>query len=217
MNVIVGCEYSQIVTSAFRKLGHNAWSCDIIDSEGDYPEYHHTGDVLEFIKNSDIKWDLGIFHPPCTYLSASSIGTLYTDGSKFKKKNPNVKYGIERWVALHEGAMFFKTLMILDIPKIAVENPIPHRFAVGYIGKKYDQIIQPYHFGHMESKATCLWLKGLPKLRETHNVYSEMMLIPKKDRQKCFYASPGKDRSKIRSKTYSGIAKAMSEQWNFDK
>jgi hypothetical protein len=212
MNVIVGCEYSQTVMSAFRKLGHNAWSCDTLPTEGHYPEFHHEGDILEFLKKSKIKWDLGIFHPPCTYLSLSSVSALHHDGSKFKKKGKGVKYGIERWLALYEGAMFFRSLQELDIPKICIENPIPNPYARGYIGM-YTQLIQPYHFGHMESKATCLWLKGLPKLRESRNVYAEMMLIPKKDRQKCFYASPGKDRSKIRSKTYSGIANALAAQY----
>jgi hypothetical protein len=213
MNVIVGCECSQIVTSAFRKLGHNAWSCDIIDSEGDYPEYHHKGDVLEFIKKSDIKWDLGIFHPPCTYLSLSSVSALYHDGSKFKKKNPNVKYGIDRWVALYDGAIFFKELLNLPIPRIAVENPIPHRFTVGYIGRKYDQIIQPWMFGHKESKATCLWLKSLPKLTETNNVKVEMSELQRKESQKIHWMSPGPERAKKRSITFAGIAKAMANTW----
>lgn len=112
--------------------------------------------------------------------------------------------------------MFFKSLLsnVKSIGKGYIENPIMHKYAMELIGIKPDQIIQPYQFGHMESKATCLWLVGISKLQETNNVYDEMMKLEYKDRAKVHYCSPGPERSKIRSKTYSGIAKAMAEQWS---
>jgi len=209
MKVLIACEESGTVTRAFRKLGYDAWSCDTMATSGGLPEYHIQGDVLEILNNG---WDLMIAHPPCTYLANSSVQHLKHDGSKYKNKNPNILYGIPRWEAMYEGAMFFNKLKNAPIKRIAIENPIPHKFAVGYIGI-YSQIIQPYHFGHMEQKATCLWLKGLPKLKHTNNVYKEMMLLDKKERHKNHWTSPGKDRGKIRSKTYSGIAEAIAIQY----
>ena len=126
-----------------------------------------------------------------------------------------------RWLSTEEGRMekmrqaaeFFKALMNAPIEKIAIENPIPHKYAMEIIQKKYDQIIQPWMFGHMETKATCLWLKNLPKLEPTENVKDEMLKLPKKEYQKVHYLPPSPDRWKLRSTTYSGIANAFAEQW----
>ena len=140
-----------------------------------------------------------IAHPTCTYLANSGVQHLHKDPS--------------RWDKLDDGAEFFKKLMDAPIEKIAIENPIPHKYAVERIGRKYDQLVQPYHFGHTETKATCFWLKGLPNLVHTNDVRDVMKKLPKKFTNRIFYCSPGKDRAKIRSKTYRGIAKAIAEQW----
>jgi hypothetical protein len=149
-------------------------------------------------------WDMMIAHPTCTYLTNSGVCWLYKkDGSRNE----------ERWQNLKEGAEFFKALLNAPIPLIAIENPIPHKYAIELIGKKYDQIIQPYHFGHPESKATCFWLKGLPHLIPTNNVKEIWKNLPKNESQRLHYLPPSKERAKLRSKTFQGIAKAMAEQW----
>jgi hypothetical protein len=117
------------------------------------------------------------------------------------------------WDTMELGARFFKLLLNAQTPRIAVENPIPHKYAVEIIGRKYDQIIQPYMFGHPERKATCLWLKGLPKLEPTNDVKAEMEALPKSEAQRIHYMPPGPERAKMRSKTFQGIADAMAEQW----
>ena len=194
--VLVACEESQRVTIELRKLGHYAYSCDIIECSGGHPEWHIKGDALEIINDG---WDLIIAHPPCTYLCNSGVSWLHKDKT--------------RWAKLREGAEFFKKIMNADCPMIAIENPIPHKYAIEIIGRKYDQIIQPWMFGHMERKATCFWLKGLPKLKETDNVKEEMLKLPKNQQQRLHYLPPGKDRAKLRSKTFEGIARAIAEQW----
>jgi len=194
MKVLVACEHSGIVRDAFITRGHDAWSCDLLDTE--IPGNHLQCDVLTILNDG---WDIMIAHPPCTYLSNSGVSWLY------RKEN--------RWDMMRQGAEFFKRLLESDIPKITVENPIPHKYALEIIGRKYDQIIQPYQFGHLESKATCLWLKCLPRLDETNNVKQDMLKLDKAEWQKLHYLPPSKDRWKLRSKTYSGIAKAMAEQW----
>ncbi len=191
MRVLIACEFSGIVTNAFRLKGHEAWSCDILPTDSN-PDWHIQGDVL---KQLDKNWDMMIAHPPCTYLCNSGVSWLHKDES--------------RWVELEKASEFFKTLLEYDIPKICVENPIPHKY-----GKlpKYSQIVQPYEYGHPERKATCLWLKNLPKLKPTNNVKDEMLKLPKTQQQRTFYV-PIKDRAKNRSITFEGIAKAMVEQW----
>lgn len=192
MNVLVACEYSQVVARTFRNYGHNAWSCDILPTEGN-PDYHIQDDVMNHLKDG---WDLLIAHPPCTYLCNSGVSHLYKDKS--------------RWDELKKASEFFKSLLHCDIPMICVENPIPHKY-----GKlpPYSQIIQPYEFGHPERKATCLWLKNLPKLEATKDVKEQMKKLPKNISQRIHYTSPGKDRWKIRSRTFQGIADAMADQW----
>ena len=195
MKVLVACEYSGRVRDAFIKHGHDAMSCDILPTDVDGP--HYQGDVRDIINDG---WDLMIAHPPCTYLTNSGVTWLHKDPS--------------RWAKLDEGAAFFKSLLDAPIPRIAVENPIMHKYAKERIGGvKQSQVVQPWMFGHMEQKATCLWLKGLPLLKPTKDVKAEMMALPDSERQRLHYLPPSKDRWKKRSETFQGIADAMAEQW----
>lgn len=212
LKVLIGCEESQVVCKAFRALGHEAYSCDLQECSGGHPEWHLHMDVFKAIRLKD--WDLAIYHPTCTYLTNSGVRWLYQkDG----------RQNTQRWMSLIEAMEFFNKLKYKSIQNgirhFVLENPIPHKYAVNDIAdkkgiSKYHQLIQPFHFGHLEKKATCLWLYGLPELNHTHNVYEEMMKLPYKDRAKIHFASPGKDRAKIRSKTFSGIAEAMAIQWS---
>jgi len=185
MKILVACEFTQIVCKAFRDRGHEAYSCDILPTEGN-PDWHIQGDVLEIL---DDGWDLMIAHPPCTRIC-----------------NSGVRWLAERdlWNDLDRACEFFNSLMNAPIDKIAIENPIPHKYAVKKIGK-YDQIIQPWQFGHGETKATCLWLKGLRKLGTTRLVAGREHRIHNMPRNA--------ERGKLRSRTFPGIAKAMVEQW----
>lgn len=195
MKVLVACEYSGKVREAFRALGHDAWSCDLLPAD-DGSAFHIQGDVLEIINDG---WDLMIAHPPCTYLCNSGVSWLHRiDG---------------RWDQMREGAEFFKALLNAPIPKICIENPIMHKYAKEIIGANYAQLVQPYQFGHPESKATCFWLKGLEPLQETENVKEQWQALPKKEAQRLHMLPPSKDRWKIRSETYQGIANAMAQQW----
>ncbi len=171
MKILVACEYSGTVRDAFTARGHEAWSCDILPSET--PGNHFQGDVKNVL---DGDWDLIIAHPPCTYLSNSGVCHLHKDFS--------------RWAKLDEAAEFFKLFTEHQCPKICIENPIQHKHARERIGKKYDQIIHPFMFGHPEQKATCLWLKGLPKLIPTNNVKEEMTRLPINQRQRLHYLPP---------------------------
>ena len=195
MKVLIACEYSGTVREEFIKLGHNAISCDLLPSDKTGP--HYQGDIFDII--NDV-YDLMIAHPPCTYLTNSGVTWLHKD--------------IKRWPMLFEGAEFFKKLLNANIPKIAIENPIMHKYAKERIGGvKQSQVIQPWMFGHMEQKATCLWLKNLPLLQPTNNVKAEMMNLPNNERQRLHYLPPSKDRWKLRSTTYQGIADAMAISW----
>jgi len=209
MKVLVACELSGTVRDAFRAKGHDAWSCDIQPCDGDNT-YHFQQDVTEIIYNDC--WELLIAHPPCTYLSNSGSLRLYKGG---KKAN-----GIDRdrWEKMVKAAVFFRLFLCADIPKICVENPVIHGHAMEHIGEKYIQTIQPYQFGHPESKRTCLWLKGLPELKPTN-------ILTKPE---CGYwdnqcpggqnkLGPSPTRAKDRSKTYQGIAEAMANQWGQEK
>ncbi len=209
MKVLVACEYSGVVREAFRKKGHEAYSCDLLPADDGETFYHYQGDVKDLLTIKNY-WDLMIAHPPCTYLCNSGVSWLYRTS----------KAG--RWEDLRDGMEFFGALQAANIPRIAIENPIPHKYAVrGWpvwskkklvcqgIGK-YTQIIQPYQFGHPERKATCLWLKNLPKLTPTCIVPLPM---DKKKAQRLHWLPPSKDRWKIRSRTFEGIAAAMAEQW----
>ena len=194
LRVLVACEFSGIVRDAFIARGHKAYSCDLLPSERPGP--HRQGDVLDVLGNG---WDLMIAHPPCTYLCNSGVRWLTTEPG--------------RLAHMVDGARFFKALLDAPIPLKAIENPIPHRYATDIIGRKYDQIVQPWMFGHPETKATCLWLDGLPPLKPTDNVKAEMLRLPPGERGRIHYMSPGEDRGKLRSLTYQGMADAMAEQW----
>ena len=184
MQVLVACEFSGVVRDAFRDNGFEAWSCDILSSEGKYREFHYKTDIRNILVHY---WDLVIAFPPCTHLSSS--GARW-----FKEKRKDGR---------QQGAIdFFKLFTRLDC-KWAIENPI------GIMSTEYrkpDQIIQPWEFGHGETKATCLWLNKLPKLKATNIVEGREARIHK--------MPPSKDRSKLRSITYQGIANAMAEQWS---
>tara|TARA_B100001778_G_C18594880_1_gene634162 strand:+ start:1610 stop:2218 length:609 start_codon:yes stop_codon:yes gene_type:complete len=200
MRVLVACEYSGRVREAFRALGHDAWSCDILPAD-DESEYHYQCDVREVLDNG---WDLMIAHPPCTYLTNSGVSWLHKDP--------------ERWGHLDEAAEFFNTLLDADIPKKCIENPIPHKYAIERIGgRKYTQIVQPYMFGHRETKATCLWLVGLDPLEPTTDLKEETRALPANQRQRLHYLPPSPDRWKLRSTTYQGIANAMAAQWGSEE
>lgn len=198
MRVIVGCEFSQIVTMAFRKKGHEAYSCDLLPTEGN-PQWHFQEDILKVLESE--KFDLGIFHPPCTYLANSGVQHLHKDKS--------------RWQLMYSARDFFLQLLNAPIKKVCVENPVPHKYARL---PEYNQIIQPYQYGHTVSKKTCLWLKGLPPLKPTKIVDKGERYIGKDGKpngSKWYQLSPSKDRWKYRSRTFQGIAEALAEQWNF--
>lgn len=216
LRVLLACEESQAVTKEFRLLGHDAYSCDILPCSGGHPEWHLQQDVTELLRQD---WDLVIAHPPCTVLSNSGVRWLI---SKEPKNSDHIKLtsGLfmdrKRYQEVIYSTDFFNKF--IEYGKnghaIAIENPIQHKYAKQLIHGQHSQIIQPYQFGHTETKATCLWLFNLPKLIETNNVYNEMMKLTYAERSKIHYASPGPDRAKIRSKTYNGIARAMAEQWS---
>ena len=196
MRVLVACEYSGRVRDAFIAQGHDAMSCDLLPTDVVGP--HHQGDVFDLDLT---QFDLMVAHPPCTYLTNAGVTWLHRDPS--------------RWAKLDEGAAFFKKLLDAPIPRICVENPIMHKYAKERIGGvKQTQVVQPWMFGHMEQKATCLWLKGLPPLTPTNNVKEAMMSLPDNQRQRLHYLPPGPDRWKLRSTTYQGVADAMAAQWS---
>jgi len=204
VRVLIACEYSGKVRDAFIGMGHNAMSCDLLPTDVDGP--HYQGDVRDILGDG---WDLMVAHPTCTYLTNTAVSWLHAPDCY----DPLRLKGKPRWLALDEGAEFFKLLLDCDIPLKAIENPIPHKYAVKRIGRKYNQIVQPWMFGHMERKATCLWLEGLPKLKETDNVRTEMLKLPKREQQRLHYLPPSPNRWKLRSETYQGIANAMAQQW----
>jgi hypothetical protein len=195
MRVLVACEYSGVVRDAFIGGGHDAWSCDLLPT--DAPGPHIQGDVTAVLEQG---WDLMVAHPPCTYMTNSGVSWLH--------KQP------KRWAQLEDAAKFFRVLWDAPIHCIAIENPIMHKYAKQQIGDlKQTQVVQPWMFGHMEQKATCLWLKNLPSLMQTKNVKAEMKLLPDNQRQRLHYLPPSANRWKLRSVTYAGIAAAMAEQW----
>lgn len=193
MRVLVGCEYSGVVRRAFQALGHDAWSCDLLPAEDNSPN-HYQDDVLNVIK---YPWDLAIFHPPCTFLCSA--------GLHWNNKRP------ERPQQTVEALVFVQRLLSCYIPKIALENPIG---CISSRIRKPDQVIQPYYFGDPESKKTCLWLKGLPKLVAT-NILQKPACGYWNNQTPSGQNKVGetKHRWKTRSRTYDGIALAMSTQW----
>jgi len=203
MKILVACEESQAVTKELRKLGHEAYSCDVQECSGGHPEWHIKGDALKTAY--DEHWDMMIAHPPCTYLAVSGARWLYNkDGSRNE----------DRWQKKEAALKFVRALMDAPIDKIAIENPIS---MISSEIRKPEQIIQPYQFGHPLVKATCLWLKNLPKLQPTEIVEPEYVTRGTGRKwSKWFWETsliPYKDRGKARSKTFEGIAKAIADQW----
>jgi hypothetical protein len=196
MKVLIACEESQVICKAFRSRGHNAFSCDIQDCSGGHPEWHLKCDVRDLLGEY---YDLVIFHPVCKYLAHSGVQWLYTEEGRFD--------------LMRRGAEFFNLRHRFNSPRVATENPVPHHYAVELIGN-YDQLVNPWQFGHKVMKKTCFWLKGLPPLVATNVVGP-----PPKDRreryewQTVFRVPPGPDRERIRSKTFEGIADAIADQW----
>ena len=201
MKVLVACEESQAVTKELRKLGHEAYSCDIIPCSGGHPEWHIQVDARELLK---MKWDMIIAHPPCTYLTNAGAVRMRVKG----------EIQPERYAKAMEAKSFFMQFYNADCPRIAVENPTPMKI-VGL--PPYTQAIQPYQFGHHYSKRTCLWLKGLPKLVPTEIIDRHEPYVNGgcKDAHGNYRRFQGrKERDPLtRSKTFPGIAKAMAEQW----
>jgi len=183
--VLVGCEYSGRVREAIRARGHDAWSCDLLPAE-DHSPHHLQADVREALNDG---WDLMIAHPPCTRLCNSGVRWLH-------ERN--------LWAELDEAAEFFETLWNAPIPKIAIENPIPHKYAVERIGR-YTFTTQPYEHGDPYTKRTAFWLKNLPPLVPSNPVAGREPAVHR--------ASPGPDRWRERSRTYPGLAAAMAAQW----
>lgn len=193
MRVLMACEESQVVTSEFRRRGHEAYSCDLLPTSGRHPEWHIQADALEVVK---MEWDMVLAFPPCTHLA--------TSGARwFEEKRRDGRQDM--------GVGFFKAFTALDhVPRVAIENPVG---IMSRLYRKPDQIIQPWMFGHPETKATCLWLKGLPLLVPTNDVRERMEGLPETERARVHYMPPSPERGMLRSKTYPGIAAAMAEQW----
>jgi hypothetical protein len=198
LRVLVACEFSGVVRDAFAARGHEAWSCDLLPTER--PGNHYWGPVADVLHDG---WDLMVAHPPCTYLT--NAGVLHLHSVPSRNGVLAKVHGEERWEALRESAVFFRSLLDAPIAHVAVENPLPHRYAVKEIGRTYDQKIQPWMFGHGETKATCLWLRGVPPLFAT-------CVVPGRDNR--IHMTPaGPNQWKERSRTLPGVAQAMASQW----
>lgn len=230
MNILVACEESQAVTKELRALGHNAFSCDLLECSGGHPELHFNIDVFEIIKNNGgilqsgetafvPQWDMMIAHPPCTFLAVSGARWYYHPEDKHLptvQRRPHPKFPTraqDRAIAIS----FFKALWEADIPRIAIENPIG--IMSSHIGKA-TQVVQPYMFGDEATKTTCLWLKNLPLLMPTQMVskgervtFSSGKSMPKWYAEALIKAKTPEERRNLRSKTFKGMAKAMAVQW----
>ena len=195
MRVLIACESSGVERDAFIAAGHDAMSCDLLPTVTPGP--HYQGDVLDLIGE---RFDLVIAHPPCTYLANSGVRWLYTDPT--------------RRASMLAGAAFFAAMFEFNTPRLAVENPIQHKHAKAAHGMgQQTQTVQPWQFGHPESKAICLWLRGLPPLVPTRDARPEMIGLPKSQTHRVHYASPSVDRWRVRSVSFAGIAAAMADQW----
>lgn len=213
MKVLVACEESQEVCKAFRALGHEAYSCDIQEPSGGHPEWHILGDALVSIEGGQLstmdgqthdvgKWDLLIAHPPCTYLScAGAERTFRKDG---------VIMDHDRYARGLQAAVFFRRFLDADVKMVCVENPVIMRDKFNI--PKYDQIIHPWQFGHPWHKRTCLWLRGLPLLKPTEIVTPTGFWVQRSGQLARGFTGGHRDQ-KERAKTFSGIARAMAEQW----
>lgn len=198
MRVLIACERSGVVRRAFRGMGHDAWSNDL-EPPDDGSRWHLQGDAIQAAYACG-PWDLLIAHPECTYLSNSGAKHLYAGMRAENGPNP------DRWANMGAAAQFFLTLLSAPISKIALENPIMLGHPKRLFGiPEQSQVIQPFQFGHGETKATCLWLRGLPLLVPTNIVEGR--------EQRVFRMGPGPDRKRERSRTFAGIADAMAAQW----
>ena len=199
MKVLVACEESQVVCNAFRAKGHEAYSCDILPTRGAHPEWHIRDDVLNHL---DEGWDLMIGHPDCRFIANSGVRWLCSE----EYLAPVGIVNNPRFAKMMSAVEFFLKLWDANIPRICLENPIPHKWAKICGGlPQYDQIIQPWQFGHGETKATCLWLKNLPKLEPTNIVDGRENRVHR--------MAPGPNRSRDRAVTFQGIAEAMADRW----
>lgn len=215
MKIIVGCEESQAICLAFRKAGHEAYSCDLKPCSGGHPEWHLQMDIFEAVKLKN--WDMLIAHPPCTFLAGSSVQWLSHPEDKnmpFEERRPHPLYPNRR-KDMEDSVKFVKALFSLNIPRIVIENP------VGLLSSKWmkpTQIVQPYMFGDEATKTTCLWLKNVPKLIPTNIVGKGERVVFKSGKShpawyaKAFVADKT-ERQTLRSKTFKGMAEAMVNQW----
>lgn len=201
MRVLVACEESQTVANAFREAGHEAYSCDLVECSGGHPEYHLRADALEILK---IKWDMIIAHPPCTYMSKAGARWMYPKAGELSQ---------ERYDLAMKAKVFFMRFLMADCPRICVENPRPLKVVRL---PPPTQVIQPYEYGHPYSKATLLWLKGLPPLQPTKIMTEHTPFLP--SNTGAFSRGGGGSKGTAHdpvtaSKTFPGIAKAMVDQW----
>ena len=199
MRILIACEFSGVVRDAFKARGHDAWSCDLLPTE--QPGQHIQDDVMNHLYEG---WDMMIFHWPCTYLCNSGVSWLYEGSDQDLIPGPDCFINRTRWQDMETSARNFRFLLDFDtIPKRVGENPIPHKYARAIMGD-YSQIIWPYEHGHGELKRTCLWLRGVPPLKVSNLVYGYEARVHN--------IQPSEDRWKERSRTLTGIAKAMAEQ-----
>jgi hypothetical protein len=201
LRVLVGCEFSGVVRDAFIRQGCDAWSCDLLPCERPGP--HIQGDVLTTVRKGT--WDLFIVHPECRYLNHAGVRWLYRGGRRWNADGTENPRDPERWRKMEEAAAFFLACLNAH-DRVAAENSEMHPHALALVGRKADQVIQPWQFGHGEVKATHLWLRGLPTLQPTRIVSGRVPRV--------HYASPGPERWKERSRTLTGIAEAMAAQWS---
>ena len=215
MKILIGCEYSGRVRDAFTRLGHTAVSCDLRATEAPHG-WHIQGDLLDVIKSGAESFDMMIAHPYCTYNCLSSIRWMYhPDDTPLprdqRRRHPRYPNRMKDFL---KGVEFFNALKDCDIPKIVLENSQPHGLAMEHLGR-YDQMVQPWHFGSPFTKAAALWLKGVPKLKPTHNraYYEErgIEIVPA-----CHLMAPGPNRERERSRTDPAIAEAFALQWGGD-
>ncbi len=207
--ILVACEYSGVVRDAFAARGWDAWSCDLLENERSGAK-HYVGDVRDMF---GAHWDLMVAHPPCTYLSNSGAGHLYLGKGKEEKAALGYQRDADRWANMEEAAGFFNVLWDAPVQHIAVENPVMHGHGIERVNGRATQFVQPWMFGHLETKRTGFRLKNLPPLTPSDNVFETFKTLPKSETHKVHRMSPGPDRWKERSRTYQGIGDAMAEQW----
>lgn len=221
MRVLIACEFSGVVRRAFRALGHDAWSCDLLPAEDDDPYHHYQDDINNVLGSGkpwrEGYWDLLIAHPPCTYLTTSAAWA-FGDGPYHQRVKPGTLVGGARRKARAEALEFVKFLWAVPIERIAIENP---RGFLSTMFRSPSQTIQPHEFGHDASKGTCLWLKGLPPLRPTNRIAGRIVVHNGREVERWANQTdsgqnkltPSEDRWALRSITYPGIAEAMAQQW----